>query len=102
MFVVLAIALLAGAGLIAQARATARPPARTLQAATATCSTSYCVDWQLLAGGLGPMESATFRLESTLGQTMAGRFSSDTFHLEAGYWAGVNRGVRLFLPVTIK
>lgn len=101
-FVVLAVLLLVGGGMVVQAQTTAGPQVRTLQASTDMCSGNFCVDWRVLAGGLGPMESSSFRLESTVGQTMAGLFSGDTFALEAGYWAGVNRGSRVFVPVVIK
>lgn len=101
-FVVLAVLLLIGGGLVVQAQTSAGPEVRTLQASTDMCSGSFCVNWQVLAGGLGPMESSSFRLESTLGQTMAGLFSGDSYQIEAGYWAGVNRGSRVFIPVVIK
>lgn len=101
-FAVLALGLLVGGGLIVQAQTSAGPETRTLQATTDVCSSSFCIDWSVLAGGLGPMESDSFRLESTLGQTMAGLFSGDTYQIEAGYWAGVNRGGRVFIPVVIK
>ena len=100
--VLLALTLLVGAGVLAQAQTAARPQSRSLQANTAFCSGSFCIDWQVLAGGIGPMESDSYRLESTLGQTMAGSFAGEAFELEAGYWAGVNRGSRVFVPIIIR
>lgn len=96
------LGLLVGGGLVVQAQTSAGPEMRTLQATTDVCSSSFCINWSVLAGGVGPMESHSFRLESTLGQTMAGLFSGDTYQIEAGYWAGVNRGGRVFIPLVIK
>lgn len=98
---VLAISVLIGAVVIVQAQ-TQPAPQEGLQADTAICSSSFCIAWQVVAGGVGRMASDSFRLQATLGQTMAGLFSGDAYEVEAGYWAGVNRGDRSYLPVTIE
>ena len=99
---VLALVMLIGAGAVVQAQTAAGSQQRTLRATTDMCSADFCVDWRVLAGGIGPMESESFRLKSTLGQTMAGLFSGDTFELQAGFWAGVERGGRAYIPAILR
>ncbi|HSM58950.1 MAG TPA: hypothetical protein VK879_22535 [Candidatus Sulfomarinibacteraceae bacterium] len=69
-------------------------------AATAThCSSSYCLDWDVLGGGVGDMRSDSYLLRATLGQTVAGLFSGDAYELHAGYWAGIDIDWEVYLPL---
>lgn len=94
--------------LLASGLLLATPPSRAQMApqaapAVAFCSSNYCLDWQVLAGGIGPMESSSYRLQGTLGQTMAGLFDGATFELQAGYWVGIHPGeFDIYLPTVWK
>ena len=44
------------------------------------------INWDVLASGGGPMSSANFLLDGTLGQMVAGPSTSTNFTLNAGYW----------------
>lgn len=44
------------------------------------------INWDVIASGGGPMSSANFILDGTLGQPVAGESSSPNFALNAGYW----------------
>ena len=48
------------------------------------------------------MESSSYRLRGTLGQTMAGLFDSSSYTLRAGYWAGIDTGGEVYLPALFK
>lgn len=44
------------------------------------------INWDVIASGGGPMSSASFILNGTLGQVVAGESSSPNFALNAGFW----------------
>lgn len=92
--------LLLAVGAVALFLAADRSVAQTgPRAATATyCSSSYCLDWDVM-GGVGDMHSDSYLLRATLGQTVAGLFSGDTYDLQAGYWAGVDVDWDAYLPL---
>jgi hypothetical protein len=62
---------------------TAVAPTETL---TTSCSGSFCLNWSVVAGGMAPMASDSFQLRATVGQSVAGLFSGDTYRLHSGYW----------------
>lgn len=97
--ILLALTVLLGvAALSAQPQPRAQPPAPGQPSLTTHCSDSFCLNWETIVGDLGEMQSDNFRLRSTLGQTMAGLFSSDSYTLRAGYWAGIDTGDDVYLP----
>jgi hypothetical protein len=98
----LALILVLVAGALAAQPGLSRAEPLPQRPAATYCSDSFCLDWQVLAGSLGEMESASYRLRGTLGQTMAGLFSSTSYELHAGYWAGVQSGDRVFLPALMR
>lgn len=107
--IVLLAALLLAAGLtLGDSLAAAEPePATAAPAATEPCADSFCLNWAVLAGvagGMAPMESDNFRLQSTLGQTMAGLFSGNTYHLKSGYWVVTlsEREFHIYLPAILR
>ena len=105
LFFALLALLLAGGLLLAagngQAARAAPQPGRALL--TATCSTSFCLDWHVLGGEVAPVESASYRMQGTLGQTMAGLFDSASYRLAAGYWHGLEPPKHdVYLPLTVK
>lgn len=84
------------------ALADTRGEPRAQAPATTHCSTNFCLDWQVLSGGLGEMASSSFRLRSTLGQTMAGVFSGSSYTLRAGYWTSADSGDKAYLPLLLR
>ena len=84
-------------------RATSARPAPQRALATTHCSStgSYCLDWQVLGGGIAPMESDNFRVRGTLGQTVAGLFSGNSYDLMAGYWAGFDLKHTVYVPTAL-
>ena len=53
--------------------------------AYARVSANYDLSWNVIGGGGGPMDSASFVMRSTVGQII-GLSSSDNYQLRAGYW----------------
>ncbi len=46
----------------------------------------YNLNWQVVSGGGGPMDSTHYTLRSTAGQGATGQASSPHYGLSAGYW----------------
>lgn len=44
------------------------------------------INWDVIASGGGPMSSASFILNGTIGQAIAGESTSPNFALNAGFW----------------
>ena len=63
-------------------------------------SANYAVEWNVLSGALGEMSSSSYRLNATVGQTMAGWFSGPSYEVHAGYWQTFI--YRVYLPVVLK
>ncbi len=102
--IVLVVVLLAG-GVSVGNLAAAEPVSPAVASATTdVCSDSFCVNWSVQGGGLAPMESTSFRLRSTVGQTMAGLFSGDVVRLHSGYWViGLAEpDHQLYLPLVLR
>lgn len=88
---VLVLALL----LVAVVAALALPAAPAAPAATS-------LDWQVVGSGGTAMSSASFTLQSTTGQAVAGPSSSASYSLLSGFWQSFQAAVReIFLPVSI-
>ncbi len=89
--VVLVLALL----VVAVVAALALPTEPAAPAATS-------LDWQVVASGGTTMSSASFTMQSTSGQPVAGPASSASYSLLSGYWQSFQAAVReIFLPVSI-
>ena len=61
--------------------------------AFAQSSASFDLSWNVLGGGGGESESASFAAGSTIGQPLAGSSESASFQLDAGFWPGVAGGI---------
>lgn len=84
-----------GTGQISASSAARQPQGPT------TCSASFCLDWDVMAGSVAPMASSSFRIEGTLGQTMAGLFANDTYTVHAGFWQRLKRNYGINLPIIL-
>jgi len=74
--------------------------------ALAQASANYRLPWSALASG-GPMQSAQYAMNSTLGQSSPiGHSASSSYRIGAGYWYGAFRPPaplrRLLLPLLLK
>lgn len=101
LLVILLAALFIGGGLWAADQSQARPPART-QALAAFCSSSYCLDWNVMSGGVSPMDSSSFSLVGTLNQTIIGSYSNSNYLMDTGFWASTKRHNDIQLPIILK
>jgi len=63
-------------------------------------SNSFGLQWSVAASGGSTMESAHFRLSSTMGQPVAGTFDGDHFSHRAGFWQPWF--YRVYLPLVIR
>jgi hypothetical protein len=57
--------------------------------AWAMFSASYAINWDVIGGGGGPMNSPSHALNGTVGQAAIGTSSSTSYELGAGYWYGM-------------
>ena len=57
--------------------------------AFAQASENYDLSWNVIGGGGGQIDSASYAMRSTVGQII-GLSSSDNYQLRAGYWNGIS------------
>jgi hypothetical protein len=70
--------------------------------AMAMTSTHYGLTWFTpVSSGGGPVSSAHYRANFTVGQTAIGTTDSTNYDLGLGFWYGVN-WLHLFLPLIFK
>ncbi|KAF5410727.1 MAG: hypothetical protein C5S47_06005 [Candidatus Methanogasteraceae archaeon] len=53
--------------------------------ASAHSSENYALNWSVICSGGGEMHSASYAMQSTIGQTTI-ETASENYRLEAGYW----------------
>ena len=51
----------------------------------AMSSSNYAIEWEVIGSGGGEIHSASYAMQSTVGQTAIG-VASDGYTIEAGYW----------------
>jgi hypothetical protein len=92
--VVLTVALIAGAGIAVMLHAVVPAEAQT--------SASYNLEWHVVMGGGGPIGSASFAVNSTVGQGLASPpySASASYRVSAGYWLPAKH--RVFLPLLVR
>ncbi len=75
-----------------------------VQIAVAMSSTNYKLDWftPLTGSGGGAMSSANYAVNFTVGQTASGTSISTNYEAGLGYWHGVERSYRVYLPLILK
>lgn len=59
--------------------------------ASAQASANYALNWSVVGSGGGEMHSASYAMQSTVGQTAIG-VVSDGYTIESGYWYRVTDG----------
>ena len=63
-------------------------------------SPNYKVDWSnLLSGGGGTADSAAYRAQITIGQTVDKAAQSPRFEVQMGYWAVGDATNSIYLPL---
>lgn len=68
--------------------------------AVAMTSSNYRLDWYTPAtsNGGGPIASSNYAVNFTVGQTVIGQSASSNYRADLGYWYGLVRIFRRFLP----
>lgn len=59
--------------------------------ASAQASANYALNWSVVGSGGGEMTSASYAMQSTVGQTAIGPLG-DAYTIEAGYWHRIAGG----------
>jgi hypothetical protein len=69
--------------------------------AVAMTSSNYHLKWFTpgTGGGGGPVASSNYAVNFTVGQTVIGQASSSNYKTDLGYWYGLLRMFRRFLPI---
>lgn len=72
--------------------------------ALAMSSTNYRLDWfvPLTGGGGGPMQSANYAVNLTVGQSVIGAAASANYGVGLGYWYGAMTQYRIYLPLVLR
>jgi hypothetical protein len=68
----------------------------------AMSSTNYAIDWDVMGGGGGPINSTSYSMNSTIGQGVIGSKSSTSYQLDSGYWPGGIIEYLIHLPIILK
>jgi hypothetical protein len=65
-------------------------------------SANFQLNWTTIAGGGGDSQSADYRVEGTVGQSLAhSESTSGSYRVEGGFWFGASLSRRLYLPVIV-
>ena len=70
--------------------------------ATAMDSDNYAIRWDVIAGGDGPIQSVSYAINATTGQSVIGSKTSTSYQLGSGYWYGAIREYAIYLPVVLR
>jgi hypothetical protein len=65
-------------------------------------SASYQLIWDVNADGGTTMSSSSYTMMSTIGQPVAGEMANSNYTLQNGFWYGVFRMFKVFLPLIVK
>ena len=70
----------------------------------AMSSTNYRLDWYvpLTGGGGGPVTSANYAANFTVGQSLVGPGQSDSYAVCLGYWCSAPAQYRIYLPLGLR
>ncbi|MDJ0752103.1 MAG: hypothetical protein QNJ45_01180 [Ardenticatenaceae bacterium] len=69
----------------------------------AASSLSYQLEWDVVANGGSTMQSASYTMYSTTGQTAVTTMDGNSYTMENGFWHGVFDDVfQLLLPIIMK
>ena len=60
------------------------------------------VTWFVIGGGGGPATYGIYTLNGTIGQPVAGRYSSGDIDLCSGFWCKVLEHYKIFLPLIMR
>ena len=77
-------------------------PISSPPAAITGASASYQINWDVSAGGGATMSSLSYTMMSTIGQSVAGEMGNSNYTLQNGFWYGVFRAFKIFLPLIVK
>jgi len=70
---------------------------------TAMESDSYAIKWDVIAGGGDSFaQSASYVVNSTIGQPVIGPDASTSYQLSSGYWYDVTKRYAIYLPLVLR
>ncbi len=70
--------------------------------AFAGASDDYTIPWSVIGGGGGRSTSSGYVLEGTVGQAVVGLSEDGSYQLGGGFWYGIYRVYRIYLPFIAK
>jgi hypothetical protein len=75
-----------------------------LLAGVALANGTPAVDWYVIGGGGGHVESGdgVYALDGTIGQAVVGTATDTGYELCSGFWCGVAVEYRIYLPIVLK
>ncbi len=65
-------------------------------------SDNYGVPWDARWGGGGPISSANYAINGTVGQGAIGLTGSPNYGVKAGYWYGAIVQYNIYLPLVLR
>jgi hypothetical protein len=72
--------------------------------AASNASSSYQINWDVIAGGGGPSTSSSYAVNATIGQPVVGPADGVSKSIGAGYWYHTlwELVVQIFLPLVLR
>ena len=68
----------------------------------ASSAGNYVSNWRVIASGGGSGESAHYRVNATIGQSLVASSQSDQYGLRSGFWPGIDTTYVRYLPVIFR
>jgi hypothetical protein len=65
-------------------------------------SDRYAIKWDVMAGGNLTTQSASYAIDSSIGQSVVGFETSSSYQMGSGYWYGARRQYTIYLPVILR
>jgi len=64
--------------------------------------TTYGVEWSVIAGGGARSVGSSYAVHGTVGQAAIGISSGASYGAHGGFWYGVSRESRIYLPLVLR
>ena len=71
-------------------------------AVLAGIGTTYGVEWSVIAGGGGRSVGSSYAVHGTAGQAAIAVSSGASYSAHGGFWYGVSRERRIYLPLVLR
>ena len=65
-------------------------------------SSGFLLDWSVIPNGAGSLQSASFKMDATIGQPSIGTAQSTTYRAGFGFWGQTSMDYPVYLPLVVQ